>query len=116
MDAAEYETVGGLIVIGTDIEGRLAETFGEVGVEGALHARELDGAGEVRYRSEQVDHLASMGKVPILVALMRSIAAGEHSLEERVRIPAATAEGDVEAGTANTAARTLGPTGLSVMR
>lgn len=81
---------------------QLHAAFDAAGVEGYLHCVDIDGGGEVRYASDRLNHLASMGKVPILVALMRSIAAGEHTLEERVRVPAGE--------------RTLGPTGLSVMK
>jgi beta-lactamase class A len=84
------------------IEDQLQAVFSDAGVEGYLHAVDLNSGREVRYRSDQLNHLASVGKIPILVTLMQSVAAGEHRLDERVRIPA---EG-----------RTDGPTGLSTMR
>jgi beta-lactamase class A len=80
----------------------LAAAFGEASLDGCLHALDIDGPAEVRYRSDEVWHSASTGKVPILVTLMRAVAAGEVSLQERMRIPA---DG-----------RTPGFTGLSVMR
>ena len=80
----------------------LTAVFGEAGLDGSLHALDIDSAAEVRHRSDEVWHSASTGEVPILVTLMRAVAAGEVSLQERVRIPA---DG-----------RTPGMTGLSVMR
>lgn len=80
----------------------LAAAFGEANLDGCLHALDIDGAAQVSYRGDEVCRAASTGKVPILVALLRAVAAGEADLRERVRIPAA--------------GRTPGPTGLSAMR
>ncbi len=80
----------------------LTAVFAEAGLDGCLHALDIDHGAEIRHRSHEIWHSASTATVPILVTLMRAVAAGEVSLRERVRIPA---DG-----------RTPGSTGLSVMR
>jgi beta-lactamase class A len=84
-----------------DIDARLDAAFGDAGVEGYLHAIDIDTGNEVRYGADKLVHTASVGKVPILVTLAQAIAAGEHDLRERVTVPAEN--------------RTSGPTGLSTM-
>jgi beta-lactamase class A len=71
-----------------DVLTLLETVFGEASLNGSLHALDIDGVAEIRYRSDEVRHSASTGKVPILVALMRAVAVGDFSLLERVRIPA----------------------------
>jgi len=66
----------------------LEAAFGEASLDGSVHALDTDGGAEVCYRSDEVWHSAPTGKVPILVALMRAVAAGEAFLRERARIPA----------------------------
>jgi len=113
-------------IIPQTIDEQLQAAFDNAQSDGYVHARELDGDGEVRFRSDRVNHLASTGKVPILVALMRSIAAGEHALDERVRIPAPGGGAQQLLGAMSRTdsgeipdldmTRTPGPTGLSVMK
>lgn len=96
-----------------DLDQQLTTAFESAGVRGALHAHDLLAGEEVCYGSDRPQHLASVGKIPILVTLMQSVAQGEHQLEERVRIPAATPN---PAGhDRGSTARTAGPTGLSTM-
>lgn len=84
-----------------EVTAMVAAAFSEAALDGCLHALDIDGTAEISCRSDEVCESASTGKVPILVTLMRAVAAGELSLDERVVIPAG--------------GRTAGPTGLSVM-
>lgn len=77
------------------------QTFGAVGLEGFVHARDLDADRQLGYRDGVLCASASVGKIPILVTLMQAVAAGEADLAERVHIPASP--------------RTGGPSGLSVL-
>ena len=79
----------------------IVAAFSQAGVDGWLHALDIDGSACIGYRSDQVCASASTLKVGILVTLMRAVAAGEVSLGEQVTIPAA--------------GRAAGPTGLSAM-
>jgi beta-lactamase class A len=108
-----------------DIEQDLAGAFAAAGVEGFLHAVPIEGGAEVRYRAERLNHTASVGKVPILVALMRSVERGELALDQRVVVPAGSAAQLL--GTLGSprhpqqppdpaSGKTPGPTGLSVMK
>lgn len=107
-----------------DVEALLSETFAGVKAEGFLHACDLDSGAEVRYRADSLGHPASSGKIAILVAVMRSVASGEHALDEPILIPAAKGApfqlmGDLgHGGTAKRQpdARTPGPSGLSIMK
>jgi beta-lactamase class A len=80
----------------------LAEAFRTAGVEGWLHATDIDTGREVAYRSDELIVLASTVKLPVLVELMRQGATGQLMLTEPTVIPV---DG-----------RTPGPFGISVMR
>ena len=84
------------------VEERLDEAFGAAGVVGFLHATEVDGGGEVSYRSDEPVVLASVLKIPVLLELTRQASAGEIELTGQVTVPAS--------------GRTRGSTGISVMR
>jgi beta-lactamase class A len=77
------------------------EVFRHSGLDGHVHVLDIDSGAEVAVRGDTVCESASTAKVPILVALMRAVAAGVLSLDEQIEVPA----GD----------RTDGPTGLSSM-
>ena len=81
---------------------RIESVFSDVGKDGCLQVIDVDGDAEISLRPDQVCASASTGKVPILVALMRAVAAGELSLEEQIEVPVN--------------GRTDGPSGLSAMR
>ena len=85
----------------TDINAELAHVFGDAGCEGFLHARAVEGEGEVSYRGTEPVVLASVFKIPVLLEFARAVAEGELDATERIVVPAK--------------GRTLGPTGLSVM-
>ncbi|GAA0948712.1 serine hydrolase [Nonomuraea longicatena] len=80
----------------------LGEHFAAAGVEGWLHAIDIDTGRACGYRPDTPRPLASVFKVPLLVELCRQADAGLLDLTERVRVPVA--------------GRTGGPTGLSAMR
>lgn len=70
-------------------------------MHGCLHVLDIDSGAEISLRGNDVCFSASVGKVPVLVALMQAVAAGTLKLEEQIDMPA----GD----------RTGGPAGLSAM-
>ena len=76
--------------------------FDAAGVDGFVHALDLDRGTRVGHRAEEPVVLASVSKIPVLLELHRRAAAGALDLRERVEVPVA--------------GRTAGPTGLSVMR
>jgi beta-lactamase class A len=80
-----------------EIEGALSAA----GLDGCVHAVDIDRGTQLSYRGDELCAAASTGKVPILVALMRAVMAGAAALDERITI----APGQ----------RTAGPSGLSVM-
>lgn len=80
----------------------LARAFAEAGVDGYLHAVDLDSGREVRHRSDEPVVMASVIKLAILVELFRRFDAGELAPDGRVRVTPAE--------------RTPGPTGMSVMQ
>ncbi len=81
---------------------RLVEdAFRSAHLQGFVHARNLDTGSSWGYREDVVCATASVGKIPILVALMQAVGAGEMTLDERIHV------GD--------GPRTGGPTGLSVL-
>jgi beta-lactamase class A len=87
-----------------DADAAIAEieaALGEAGLDGYAHAVDVDHGNELSYRGDQLCAAASTGKVPILVTLMRAVAAGDAALDERITI--------------DTGERTPGPTGLSIM-
>ena len=81
---------------------RLGRVFAEAGVDGFLHAIDLDSGREVRHRAGEPVVMASVIKLGILVELFRRFDVGELAPDGRVRVTAAE--------------RSPGPTGLSVMR
>lgn len=80
---------------------RIERLFRQVGVTGYLYAADVDTGREIAVRGDAPVVLASVFKVPLLVALHRRAAAGALDLAEPVTVPA----GD----------RTSGPTGISAM-
>lgn len=80
---------------------RFEALLAKAGLEGCMHAVDIDTGTQISFRGEELCAAASTGKVPILVALMRAVGAGEAELDERIAIGAGH--------------RTAGPTGLSIM-
>jgi beta-lactamase class A len=80
----------------------LDTVFAEAGVDGYLHALDLESGREVRHRADEPVVLASVVKLAVLVELFRRFDAGELAPTDRVRV--------------SPAGRSPGPTGLSVMR
>ena len=80
----------------------LEEIFTDARVKGFLYAQDLDTGREVAHNADEPVVLASVFKVAVLVELYRRAAAGDLDVTDRIRIPVST--------------RTVGPTGLSVMR
>jgi beta-lactamase class A len=86
-----------------ELELRIRRTFADAGVHGRLHAVPLGGpAREVGVDPDEPVVMASVYKVPLLVAFCRAVDAGGLDPRERV--------------TVDPAERTAGPTGLSVLR
>lgn len=79
-----------------------ADLFAAAGVDGYLHAVDLDRGAEVGHGADEPVVLASVFKVPVLLELFRQAAAGELDPAEAVTIPP---DG-----------RTPGPFGVSVMK
>ncbi|QYN32632.1 class A beta-lactamase-related serine hydrolase [Pseudonocardia sp. DSM 110487] len=87
----------------THLEREIRRTFADAGVHGRLHAAPIGGpAREVGVDPDEPVVMASVYKLPLLVAFCRRVDAGEIDPRERV--------------TVDPAERTAGPTGLSVMR
>jgi beta-lactamase class A len=80
----------------------LETVFAGAGVDGYLHALDLDSGREVRHRADEPVVLASVVKLAVLVELFRRFDAGELAPSDRVRVGPAD--------------RCPGPTGLSVMK
>jgi beta-lactamase class A len=70
----------------TDTE--LAQVFAAAGADGFLHARALDGDGEVAVGADEPVVLASVFKIPVAVAYARAVAAGRLDPLERTRVTA----------------------------
>lgn len=79
----------------------LQETFARAGVTAGFHALDLDTGAEVGHRPDELEVMASVFKLPVLIALLRAADAGVVDLAEQVTVPVA--------------GRAQGPTGLSVM-
>ncbi|MDX6742995.1 serine hydrolase [Actinocorallia sp. A-T 12471] len=75
--------------------------FREAGVRGWLHALDLDSGAQLGVGAEEPVVLASVFKVPLLVAFFRRAAAGALDPREQVTLPPAS--------------RIAGPTGTSVL-
>lgn len=84
-----------------DVEAEIEVAFAAAGVHGALHARDLVGGGEIGLNAEEPSVLASVFKLPVLVAAVRAADDGRLDLSAPVTVPV---EG-----------RAPGPTGISVM-
>ncbi|MCK2242728.1 MULTISPECIES: serine hydrolase [unclassified Crossiella] len=80
------------------IRGRIEAAFTEAGVTGCLHATDLDGPGQLAVRADAPVCLASVFKVPLLVAWHRS------ALDPAEQITLRPGE------------RTGGPTGIGAMQ
>ncbi|MBJ7336668.1 serine hydrolase [Mycolicibacterium sp.] len=87
----------------SDISDRLAAVFADAGATGWLHAVAADGTGvvEVNLDGDRPVAIASVYKLPLLVAMMRVVDRGELDPTERV--------------TLTTRGRTVGPTGISTL-
>jgi beta-lactamase class A len=87
----------------TELEREIRRTFADAGVHGRLHAAPIGGpAREIGVDPDEPVVMASVYKLPLLVALCRRVDAGEIDPRERV--------------TVHPTERTAGPTGLSAMR
>ena len=79
----------------------LAAAFDEAGVDAAFHALDLGSGAAVGHRSDEPSVMASVFKLPVLVALVREADAGRVDLRAQV--------------TVGNEGRAPGPTGLSTM-
>ncbi|TDE13996.1 serine hydrolase [Jiangella asiatica] len=79
----------------------IAAVLGRAGTSAALHARPVDGPGEVALNADSVSVAASTYKISVLLELACQAAEGTLSLTSRLRVPADR--------------RSLGPTGISAM-
>lgn len=80
---------------------QLKDAFTRAGVTAGFHALDLGTGAEVGHRADEPEVMASVFKVPVLIALLRAADSGDVDLAEQVMVPAT--------------GRTAGPTGLSVM-
>ncbi|BBZ29391.1 serine hydrolase [Mycolicibacterium madagascariense] len=87
----------------TDVGDRIAAVFADAGATGWLHAVAVDGSstGEVNVDGDRPVALASVYKLPLLVAMMRMVDGGRLDLTERV--------------TLRPTDRTAGPSGISAL-
>ena len=79
----------------------LQDAFARAGVTAGFHALDLTTGAEIGHRADEPEVMASVFKVPVLVALLRAADAGEVDLSEQLTVPVA--------------GRAAGPTGLSAM-
>jgi len=84
-----------------EIHREIGRVFDRAQVDGWLHVVDIDGDAEVDLGADTPVALASVFKLPVLVALHRAAEAGTLDLHERVPVPAAT--------------RTAGVTGLAAL-
>jgi beta-lactamase class A len=87
-----------------DLVDRIRQTFADAGVQGWLHAAPLGGPGtrEVGVGPDEPVVMASVYKLPLLVSFCREVDAGNIDAREVVTVVPTD--------------RTVGPTGLSIMR
>ncbi|GAA4484186.1 serine hydrolase [Actinoallomurus oryzae] len=85
----------------TDVHARIETAFRDAGVTGYLHATDIDNGRQVAVRADEPVVLASVFKVPLLVAFHRQAADGLLDPTEPVTLRADD--------------RTSGPTGVSVL-
>ncbi|AYF77460.1 serine hydrolase [Nocardia yunnanensis] len=71
------------------------QIFGSVGVQGRVHARCVDCAGEFGWGADEPVVLSSVVKVPLVLEFARQVAAGQLDATDRVRATAATRLGGV---------------------
>jgi beta-lactamase class A len=83
------------------LQRRIGAAFVRAGVDGSLHAIDVDRGAEIGYQSDEPVVLASVFKIALLVEFERRVAAGDIDPLERARVPAGF--------------RVPGPTGISVM-
>jgi beta-lactamase class A len=86
----------------TGVERDVERIFTDAGATGYLHARAIDGDGEVGVNADVHVVTASVFKIAVLLEAARRAVSGDRSWTERVRVTADD--------------RVHGPTGLSVMR
>ncbi|RJO75639.1 serine hydrolase [Nocardia panacis] len=67
---------------------RLTEIFRAVGATGYVHAREVDGPGEIGLGADHPVVLASVFKIPVVLTFARQVEAGELDPTERTTITA----------------------------
>ncbi len=84
-----------------NVEKQLREAFGRAGVTAGFHALDLQSGAQIGCDEDVPQVTASVFKLPVLVALLRAVDAGELTLSEQITVPV---EG-----------RAPGPTGLSAM-
>lgn len=85
----------------TDVGDRIAAVFADAGATGWLHAVAVDGIEDVNVDGDRPVALASVYKLPLLVAMMRMVDGGRLDPAERVTL----GPGD----------RTAGPSGISAL-
>lgn len=98
---AEFTDRAQRLAAGTSPADPVAPTFAGARVSGWLHAVDIDTGDELGFRADEPVALASIFKVPVLVALHRAADRGELELTDRVTV---------------TAERTSGVAGLGAMR
>jgi beta-lactamase class A len=88
--------------LATEATAEIRAVLADAGVRGAVHARVVgDGGAELGVRPDEPVTMASVFKLPVLVALVRAFDAGD--LDPRATV------------TVDPSSRTEGPTGLSVL-
>jgi beta-lactamase class A len=83
------------LATGTAEPEAIGQAFTRADVTGWLHAVDIDGCGEVDLGADQEIALASVFKVPLLVALHRAADAGRLRLDQPVEVAAAGRTGGV---------------------
>jgi beta-lactamase class A len=83
------------------IEEQLDDAFSGVGVDGFIHAVEVDGDSEVGLQSDDAVIMASVFKIPVLLELVRQAWDGSLDMKEKIVVTPQD--------------RVMGPTGLSLM-
>ncbi|MEU6058956.1 serine hydrolase [Streptomyces sp. NPDC047097] len=78
---------------GGDVTAALRTVFEEAGVEGFVHARDIDGDGEVAFRADAPVIVASIRKIPVALTYARQAAAGALDRTARHTVTAAHREG-----------------------
>jgi beta-lactamase class A len=84
VDALDTRAKG--LADGTFRSDAIGQAFARAGVTGWLHAIEIDDGDEIGVRADEPVAIASVFKVPLLVALHRSADAGTLDLADRVKV------------------------------